>query len=175
MQQVKRIRPKLADMAKRLVVQTPGAALSHQPEHLERPAAAGIAIEIRKLTNRDADFYPLMGPFLANRKVAAELGMPAWDDPGKRWYVAVQNGAVAGFAGVTVVKTSIHFCSAWVSPEKRAGGIYAALLKARLADYATQRLSATATELSKAALERNGFRLVRPKGKYFEMERAPQR
>jgi hypothetical protein len=52
------------------------------------------------LTNQDADFYLLIGPFLARRQVVKAVGGPIWDDDGKRWIVAIDGDAVVGFIGL---------------------------------------------------------------------------
>ncbi|MEW1699402.1 MULTISPECIES: hypothetical protein [unclassified Streptomyces] len=58
--------------------------------------------ETRVLTHSDPDFYPVMGPYLANRAVAKSLGGPLWDDTGKTWIVQLDAaGQVTGFIAVT--------------------------------------------------------------------------
>jgi RimJ/RimL family protein N-acetyltransferase len=56
--------------------------------------------KIIRITNQDAYFYRIMGPYLANRAVSKEIGYNLYDDPGKVWFVAViqaAEDAVAGF------------------------------------------------------------------------------
>lgn len=58
--------------------------------------------ETRVMTNTDPDFYPVMGPYLANRTVAKSLGGPIWDDQGKTWTVRLDEiGHVLGFVAIT--------------------------------------------------------------------------
>lgn len=52
-------------------------------------------------TNADADFYVLLGPFLANREVHKALGGVPWDDDDKTWIIALDDDKrVVGFAAV---------------------------------------------------------------------------
>lgn len=57
-------------------------------------------MKITALTHADPDFYPLLGPFLANRSVHRQIGDTIWDDDGKTWLVARTSGKVIGFCGV---------------------------------------------------------------------------
>ena len=171
----KRIKPKYKDAAARTLVEATQRPVDR--DRGERPAISRepVPLTIRKLTNRDGDFYTLIGPYLAHRTVHKELGGPPWDDPGKRWYIAVDPaGELLGFGAVTVEKAAITFCSSWVRAEKRCGGVYAALLDARIADYGKATVRARCTALSKAALEARGFTVAREVGQYFEMERKPK-
>lgn len=60
---------------------------------------------ITALTSDDPDFYPLIGPFLANRDVFRAVGDKIWDDPGKTWLVARgPHGTVTGFIGVRTAR-----------------------------------------------------------------------
>jgi N-acetylglutamate synthase-like GNAT family acetyltransferase len=130
---------------------------------------------IRKLTNREPDFYALLGPFLARREVYAELGHPLWDEDTKVWYVEVQDGQVCGFAALNRLRTHVVLCSAYVLPDQRHRGIYRRLLAARVQDAGPGvELRAIATAASKVALEQFGFSAVRQRGRYFEMVREAQ-
>lgn len=59
-------------------------------------------MKITELTHSDPDFYPTLGPYLANRDVHQFVGDTIWDDPNKTWLTATgRNGALTGFCGVT--------------------------------------------------------------------------
>jgi len=130
-------------------------------------------MHILKLKNTDLDFYPLMGPFLSQRSIVKELGAPIWDDAGKRWYVAMIDGSVVGFAAVfiSVKQSKLTFCSAYVLKANRCQGIYSELLTARLADWKTETLRTVATEHARSALDRYGFVFAKARGRFWEMER----
>lgn len=55
---------------------------------------------VRSITNRDPNFYPLLGPYLSNRDVVRQVGGPIWDEPGKVWLVAGRRGSVRGFVAL---------------------------------------------------------------------------
>ncbi len=58
-------------------------------------------MQITALTNTDPDFYPTLGPYLANRTVHKAVGDSIWDDDGKTWLVScTHTGTIAGFCGV---------------------------------------------------------------------------
>lgn len=58
-------------------------------------------MQLIQLTNTDPDFYPSIGPFLANRAVHKALGGIPWDDDTKTWIAArTTAGTVAGFIAV---------------------------------------------------------------------------
>lgn len=80
---------------------------------------------LRKLTNLDRSFYPTMGPFLARREIAKEVGGHIWDDDNKRWYVAVEGRKVAGFAAARDGSARVTFQSAYTLPDYRRRGVYA--------------------------------------------------
>ncbi|MFR9753857.1 hypothetical protein ACL02S_22850 [Nocardia sp. 004] len=70
------------------------------------------------LTNTDPEFYPTLGPYLANRAVTKQLGDTPHDDPGKTWIVAHHHNTVAGFI-VHFVKRdgTVHTESCYVAPD----------------------------------------------------------
>lgn len=130
---------------------------------------------ITRLTNSDPDFYPTLGPFLAQRAIVAELGAPVWDDAGKQWFVARdETGRVLGFRAVTVKARTATFCSAYVLPEHRNEGVYAALIADAL-DYSASvadEVKATVQEAAVKSLKKAGFKVVGARGKFTLMERT---
>lgn len=49
------------------------------------------------LTNTDPEFYPTLGPYLANREVTKSIGDNPHDDAGTVWIVAYHGNDIAGF------------------------------------------------------------------------------
>lgn len=73
-----------------------------------RPRRAGATVSsptLLELTNTDAEFYPLVGPFLSRREVVRQVGGTVWDDDAKTWIVATTSTtrpAVTAFVAVAV-------------------------------------------------------------------------
>lgn len=123
---------------------------------------------IRKLTNADADFYPLVGPLLSRRNIVKELGSPVWDDDGKVWHVAVNEDDVAiGIVG----RHNNEIVSMWVQPDSRGQLVGAGLLNAA-ANETDERLRAVVTPAAVEMFELYGFKATGSKGSYTKMERA---
>jgi hypothetical protein len=72
------------------------------------------------LAKSDPEFYPLLGPFLASRAVAAAVGGPIWDDDGKTWHVALDGDAVAGFIATRTARGLAHVESCYTVPGHEA-------------------------------------------------------
>lgn len=59
-----------------------------------------MTTELTTLTNQHADFYRLLGPYLGSREVHKQVGGAIYDDDGKTWIVATDDGQVTGFIGI---------------------------------------------------------------------------
>jgi GNAT superfamily N-acetyltransferase len=153
-------------------------------------------VTIIERTRESGDFYHLVGPFLGSRDVHRALGGPVYDDPGKRWWIAIhqQNVSmphgplrgmedgyeqasieVVGFCALTVDGPTVHLGSAYVVPEHRSDGVYAELFEARLKAARASGLKLRATVKPDAAtlFRRHGFRVVRETANYTVFELAP--
>jgi len=123
---------------------------------------------IRRLTNTDDDFYPLVGPLLSRRNIVAELGSPVWDDDGKVWHIAVNDeGEVFGMVG----RTGSEICSMWVVPDRRGDLVGAGLLHAAASD-TEDPLRATVKPEAVELFARLGFAESGTKGTYTKMVRG---
>lgn len=130
-------------------------------------------IEIVRLTRDDPQFYPLLGPFLGSRQVAKELSIPAWDDPGKAWYVALMDGQVCGFVAAVAQSRSVSFCSDYVVPEYRETGVYSALSTARMQDhFDTPLITATVAPAALEVYSRHGFVETGKRGRFTAVRRG---
>ncbi len=137
-------------------------------------------VRVVTLTNADPEFYPLLGPFFAQRSVIAELGAPPYDDPGKLWFIALEDDQVVGFAGVRFDgkndKQAV-FCSDYVVPERRRQGIHRQLMADRL-EYVTGQAHSVVATVTSAGLrtyEHAGFTPTGRSGKmkhYTRMVRS---
>lgn len=94
-------------------------------------------MKVLRRTNKDADFYQLLGPFLANRAVEREIGYKIYDDPEKVWLIARELNSVQGFCYLLEKKKdSYQVGSCYVVEKYRQLGIFKTLL-----DKATKELS----------------------------------
>lgn len=124
---------------------------------------------------RQKGFYNLVGPFLGNRQVAKDLGMPIWNDSNREWVIALVDGKPIACSSIEFLQRPDKAClkSAWVKEDFRGRGIYTELLRRRI-EIAQSRgirlLTATATELSLDILLKHGFRQTGRKGKYYLMQ-----
>lgn len=116
-------------------------------------------IRLVVLTNQDPGFYPLLGPFLSQRNIVAELGFPVFDDPGKVWFVAMDGDKVAGFAGLVSKGDVAIFCSDYVLPDYRQHHIHDQLIEARLLNVSGKASAAMVMvcNTAKENYERHGF------------------
>jgi ribosomal protein S18 acetylase RimI-like enzyme len=129
-------------------------------------------MKIRKMTNESPGFYETLGPYLANREVIRDLGIPPWDDDGKAWFVATKGRRVLGFCAYTRTGAKVHLESAYVVPEARGAGVYDALFRARLEDIegpATMRSTIRPAALKE--FQSHGFRVVRRLKNYVVVEK----
>jgi len=131
-------------------------------------------IRVEMLTNQEPRFYSILGPYLSRREIVAELGFPVYDDPGKIWFVAMDNNQVAGFVGLRLRREKAIFCSDYVRPEYRGQHIYDRLMTERIAFVTGKALMAAAvvTKVGRHAYERHGFTVTRERRNYTDMSRS---
>lgn len=130
-------------------------------------------MKINIFTNRDPEFYAIMGPHLSRRSIVAELGDPVWDDDGKRWFLAFEGEILVGFAGLRTAGPKATFCSSYVFPPFRRRRVYSALIQARLAELRTGTTATTmARKAAQPALEKAGFVVIRETANYARMEKT---
>lgn len=85
------------------------------------------------MTNEHPDFYRMLGPFLARKEIVKELGGPIWDEDKKIWFLAMQDGNIAGFASMIYKSKSILFCEDYILPSYRNQQIDTRLIDERIA------------------------------------------
>lgn len=120
---------------------------------------------IRRLTNDDPEFYPIVGPLLSRREVVAALGSPVWDEPGKVWWVAVSGGEAIGM----IALSGKLICSFYVPPRTRGLAIGYALLRQLMAEAPSEPLRAVATADSLDLFAALGFVQAGTKGRYINL------
>jgi GNAT superfamily N-acetyltransferase len=90
-------------------------------------------LKIRRMTNESRGFYALLGPYLARRSIAKELGGMTWDDDGLEWFVATRGTQLLGFCALRQSNGKAELRSSYVLPKHRRAGVYRLLFLARLA------------------------------------------
>lgn len=79
----------------------------------------------------DLAVWPLIGPILASRAVAKELGGQPFADDAVAWFVAAHRGKVAGVLCLKLVADAYWLDCDYVVPELRGQGVHIALSAAR--------------------------------------------
>ncbi len=132
-----------------------------------------MGLQILTMTNQHPDFYRIMGPFLARRSIAKEMANgyplePFWDDDNKQWFVALQDGKLAGFATLQRHDAKILFNDAYVLPDYRRQGIHTLLITERLAHCPPGSLAQVLVcAASEKQYREQGFTFKRARGKVF--------
>ena len=128
-------------------------------------------MKIKVMTNKEADFYPTMGPFLSRREIVASVGGPVWDEDDKTWFVAFQDQDIVGFGAVIIKGKKAVFCSDYVIAtfESSKTSIMTKLINARLkySDGKADVAANTVTEKDKPYYEACGFSEVESNLKSF--------
>lgn len=128
-----------------------------------------MAVEVIAMTNADPRFYPLLGPFLARRDVVRAVGAPLWDEDGKAWVVALEDGKVAGFGAIVSEHGHNRFTSDYVLPARRGNGLHRKLIRKRLEATEGSPAIAVCTGEGLKAYLAEGFTPVRDKGRFTEV------
>lgn len=85
------------------------------------------------LTNKDARFYKLIGPFLGRREVHRAVGSAVWDDDDKTWLVITNGRKVEGFLSYRSQHGMIAAESCYIARRNHDGsedqGVRAAMLQ----------------------------------------------
>ncbi len=128
-------------------------------------------MEIIILSNKDARFYQLMGPFLANRSVAKEIGYPIYDDDDKEWLLATEDGNVIGFCYRRVRGSSCTIGSCYVAVKERGKGLFGKLLRTAVKKFIGTVTLTTASHTMSFILFHEGFRATKTRGKFTVYEK----
>ena len=132
--------------------------------------------------DRPPEFWRDMGPFFAFRSVRREMPYLA-DEPGYTWFVIRDTAAlqdytstVVAFASLHVDKAGVgHLHSLYVTAANRKTGLAAKLIDDRLA-YLLSRdckiIRTTANANSMRLFVDRGFKALKERGQYLEMEKT---
>ena len=55
---------------------------------------------IKKLTNKDENFYQYMGKFFGSRLIEKQTNDRIYDDDSKEWYIYIEQGKVMAFVSI---------------------------------------------------------------------------
>lgn len=124
---------------------------------------------VRK-TNKDSDFYSLLGKFLARREVEKEIGYKIYDDDEKTWIIDIENGEVRGFCYVMEKSKGIYSIgSCYVLPDHRNKGVFGGLLiEAQKGINDGKIVVVTRNEVLQKYLKKSGFVEGKKKGSFTE-------
>lgn len=124
---------------------------------------------VAELKYENMDFFDHMGPFFGSRNVAKEVGINLYADDGKRWFAAMDDGRVIGFASVRGRLVSDCF----VVHDKRKLGVFTNILQ-ELLRATSGPLKANCTNASLKAFQNAGFvpKRFTKNFTYVELERA---
>lgn len=101
-------------------------------------ADARPPVAVRAFAHADPAVWPLIGPLVASRPVAVELGGAAFGDERTTWFVADLGGRVVGMCALRADgRGGYWFENDYVLPAERGRGVFAALAAARDAHLAT--------------------------------------
>lgn len=133
-------------------------------------------ISLVQMTNEDAEFYCLIGPFLARRAIAKAYGDRLWDEDGDRWFVARTRlgGKVMGFVVLRAKPRSlaIQICNDYILPAYRQSDLQERLLRELLAQCPSgSTVQVTASQDEEELYSTLGFARQELKGRFFVMSR----
>jgi GNAT superfamily N-acetyltransferase len=132
-----------------------------------------VGVQVVSLTNRDRDFYPLLGPWLCRREIVNATGQPFWDDDGKTWVLAVEDGHPLGCVALTSRVRADEVCSLWVRPQSRNRGLGRRLVRVAVGTPGGRPARATATPESVRLFRSCGFQETGERGRYTLMQYEP--
>lgn len=132
---------------------------------------------VRIITNKDKDFYSLLGPFLAKREISKELGSFIYDDDNKIWFVYRNKifRRVFGFASIFIYKNVAHLRHVYTLPEYRRLKVNTSIFDEiiRFCQHnRIEKIKSTVTPMGINLHKNFGFREISKLGKYTKMERT---
>lgn len=116
-----------------------------------------------------SEFYSKMGKYFAEKEYQNELPY-LHNEEGKIWFVAMEEGKVAGFASLVIENTKIVLATSYVEPEFRKRGFYKKLIDANMKyckGIEKPFVCTTNNEIFKKHLEKLGFEIYRQTKNYW--------
>lgn len=122
------------------------------------------------IENRDDSFYAMVGPYLANRQTAKEIGYHIYDDDKTRWVLSTANGKLRAFATVRVSGATATVTACYTVEQYRRKGVMKQLLQFAIAKIEHTKFRATANANSLQLFKSLGFKQVHKNGSFVVME-----
>lgn len=122
-------------------------------------------IVVKCITKRNKYFYQTIGPYLANRSVAKEIGYYIYDDVKQLWFFAYVDNEFAGFVTLQGNDCKVDY----VLPKFRKMGVHFALASERL-KYCHGKVRITCNNISKKTMLKLGFKEVRKTNNWTWLE-----
>jgi GNAT superfamily N-acetyltransferase len=128
-------------------------------------------LNIVVLTNKDVNFYNLLGRYLSRKDIFKELSSNVWDEDGKIWFVVFENKTIVGFAGI-IKNKFILLDPIYILPNYRKQGLGSELMK-YIIGYCKNvdclYIQSICTQLGEKLHNKCGFVKVSNKGQYSVM------
>lgn len=125
---------------------------------------------VSKVKSKNKQFYAVVGPYLANRNVAKEIGYHIYDDENTEWFIALSGGELAAFANCRVSGNSVNICSCYTIEQFRLKGAMRSIVQYIKSEYQGKLLRVSANANSKPLFASEGFKVVRKNGSFTVME-----
>lgn len=128
---------------------------------------ARTKIKVEQFNQEDEGFWELMGRYFASAKVKRDLGIAMNSDETYQWFLAFIGDRLAGFCALSPAKTGTDLKHLYVVEGE---GVETQLLGCAIAA-ASKPLRATVREDEFALYEKQGFKVVKRRGQYIQIER----
>lgn len=122
--------------------------------------------------NKDDAFYSAVGPYLANRGVAKEIGYHIYEDEKTKWILSHDSRGLVAFALFRVCGLSATVTACYTVPGQRRKGHMQRVIKAGCRHFSGTRIRATANANSLKLFLGLGFKKVRANGRFHVVELA---
>lgn len=121
--------------------------------------------------SRDDQFYALVGPYLASREVAKEIGYHIYDDEKTKWVISTTNaGKLRAFALIRLAGKTATVTACYTVAQYRNKGAMKQLMQFAISQIEHEAFRATANANSHQLFKSLGFKQLRKNGRFFVME-----
>lgn len=133
---------------------------------------ARVRMTVQKVKTKGRAFYAELGPYLANRAVAKEIGYHIYDDDQTEWFTCYLGSDLVAFCNCRISAKTVSICSCYTLADHRKKGAMRAIVAAIKAEYAGTLLRVSANTNSKPLFVSEGFKKIRENGAFTVMEFA---
>jgi predicted GNAT family acetyltransferase len=125
---------------------------------------------VKLIVEKDNEFYSLVGPYLASRSVAKEIGYHVYDDDKTQWVVSLDRNRLAAFALFRVVNGTATVTACYTVEQFRMQGVMRKLMQFAMLQIEVSKFRATANKNSLKMFKSLGFQKIRDNGSFSVME-----